>query len=182
MLLNLIPIGLGLVIGLTTGGKLGNLAHLRVRWVWVVFAAFIVREAIVFRPLNRVDGVQYVYVASEILLIAWTIFHIRYVPAIWVVTAGSALNLIVVLANGGFMPVLANHPGVFAGGHVGQYILMGPSTNLNWLGDWINIPGPLGGSGSPGDVVIAIGIGIVLLLGTVNEPGETSRRIVSDPP
>jgi hypothetical protein len=43
---------------------------------------------------------------------------------------------------------------------------MGPDTQLNWLADWIGVPGPLGGAYSPGDILVAAGIALVAFLAT----------------
>jgi Family of unknown function (DUF5317) len=170
-LLILVPLVAGLLIGVATGGKLGNLAHLRFRWPWFVLAVLVIREAVLLTPLNRIDGVQYVYVAALAALVAWTALHIKRVPGVWVVTAGAALNLVVILANGARMPVAPALAGVLVQrGHVGQYVLMGSNTNLNWLADWIGFPWPVRGAYSPGDLLIAVGIGIVTLLAVVLPP------------
>jgi len=170
-LLILVPLVAGLLIGVATGGKLGNLAHLRFRWPWFVLAVLVIREAVLLTPLNRIDGVQYVYVAALAALVAWTALHIKHVPGVWVVTAGAALNLVVILANGARMPVAPALAGVLVQrGHVGQYVLMSSNTNLNWLADWIGFPWPVRGAYSPGDLLIAVGIGIVTLLAVVLPP------------
>jgi hypothetical protein len=157
-MLVLVPLVAGLLIGLATGGNIGNLAHLRFRWPWFVLAVLVIREAVLLTPLNRIEGVQYVYVAALAALIVWTAWHIRLVPGVWVVTAGAALNLVV-------MPVAPALAGVLVQrGHVGQYVLMSSNTNLNWLADWIGFPPPLRGAYSPGDLLIGVGIGIVTLL------------------
>ncbi len=172
-MLVLVPLVAGLLIGVATGGKLGNLAHLRFRWPWFVLAVLVIREAVLLTPLNRIEGVQYVYVAALAALIVWTAWHIRLVPGVWVVTAGAVLNLVVILANGARMPVAPALAGVLVQrGHVGQYVLMGSNTNLNWLADWIGFPWPLRGAYSPGDLLIALGIGIVTLLALILPPAK----------
>ncbi len=190
-MLVLIPLLLGLVIGVAAGGKVGNLAYLRFHWPWFVLVVLVVREAVVIRPLNRIDGVQYVYTAAFAGLVAWTAWNIKRLPGVWVVTVGAAMNLIVILANGGRMPVapvLAGLGGLVQRGHIGQYVLMGPSTNLNWLADWIGFPWPFGSAYSPGDLVTAVGIGITVLLAVARPPGagtkldETSNGIGDSPP
>lgn len=99
------------------------------------------------------------------------------------------MNLVVVIANGARMPVDPALAGSLVNrGHIGQYVVMGGGTNLGWLGDWIGVPGPLGGAYSPGDVVIAIGIAAVAFFATRQGPAaatkldETSGRIGSYPP
>jgi Family of unknown function (DUF5317) len=187
----LIPLVAGLVFGVATGGKLGNLANLRFRWAWFVLAVLLIREAILFRPFNRIDGVQYLYAAALAGLVAWTFLHARRLRGVWVVAAGAALNLLVVVANGGRMPVAPALAGVLVQrNHVGQYVLMGSNTNLNWLADWITVSGPVGirGAYSPGDLVVAVGIGVVAFFATRQRTTpatkliETSSRIGDYPP
>lgn len=176
-MLVLVPLVLGLLIGVASGGKIGNLAHLKLRWPWFVLVVLLIREAAVIDPLSRIDGVQYVYAASLAGLVGWTAWHVRRVPGVWVVTLGAAMNLIVILANGARMPVASGLAGsLLSRGHVGQYVLMGPDTNLNWLADWIGFPWPVKGAYSPGDLVIAVGIGIVVLLGTVH-PSDAATKL-----
>ncbi|TMB89452.1 MAG: hypothetical protein E6J18_11130 [Chloroflexi bacterium] len=180
---------IGLVAGITSGGKLGNAANLAFRWPWLVIAALIVKEATALSSLSRIEGIQYLYAATLALLVAWTVWHIERVRGVWIVAAGAALNLIVVLANGARMPVAPALAGdLVERGHSGQYVVMGPATNLSWLADWIAVPAQLGGAYSPGDVVVALGIATVAFFATRRLPepkpavGETPTRIVIDPP
>lgn len=175
-MLVLVPLAIGLLIGLASGGNIGNLAHLGFRWPWFVLAVLLIREAILLTPLNRIDGVQYLYVAALLALVVWTGFHIRRVPGVWIVTVGAALNVIVILANGARMPVAPSLAGVLVQqGHLGQYELMSSNTNLNWLADWIGFPWPVRGAYSPGDLIIAVGIGIVVLLALVHSPARDTK-------
>lgn len=181
-MLVLVPLVVGLVIGVAAGGKIGNLAGLRFRWPWFVLVVLVIREAVLLTPLNRIDGVQYIYAAALAALVAWTALHIKRLAGVWLVTAGAALNLVVILANGARMPVAPDLAGVLVQrGHVGQYVLMGPGTNLNWLADWIGFPWPVKGAYSPGDLLISLGIGVVVILAIVRPSAgkleETSSRI-----
>jgi hypothetical protein len=176
-------LAIGLVAGFATGGKIANLARLRFRWPWLIVAALVVRVVTVLPPLTRIDGTRWAYVAALTTVLAWTIWHIDRLPGIWLIAAGSAVNLFVIAANGGRMPVAPQLAGALVQrGQIGQYTLMGPGTQLNWLADWIGLPGPLREAYSPGDLIVALGIAVVVLLAMRTRPGETSRRIVSDPP
>jgi Family of unknown function (DUF5317) len=188
-MLLLVALVIGLLAGIATGGKLGNVANLSIRWPWLVVAALVVREAAILSPLSRVDGVQYLYVAALAALVAWTAWHATRLRGAWIVAIGAALNLLVVIVNGARMPVATELAGrLVERGHIGQYVVMGSGTNLGWLGDWIGVPGPLGGAYSPGDVVIAIGIAAVAFFATRQGPAaatkldETAGRIGSYPP
>jgi len=188
-MLLLVALVIGLLAGIATGGKLGNVANLSIRWPWLVVAALVVREAAILSPLSGVDGVQYLYVAALAALVAWTAWHATRLRGAWIVAIGAALNLLVVIVNGARMPVATELAGrLVERGHIGQYVVMGSGTNLGWLGDWIGVPGPLGGAYSPGDVVIAIGIAAVAFFATRRGPAaatklnETAGRIGSYPP
>ena len=158
----------GLVLGLVSGGKITNLAQVRFRWPWLILAAVAARAAVLLTPLNRVEGAQYVYVIAMAAIVAWTVVHFKRLPGVWLVTAGTLLNLLVILANGAHMPVapevaasLARH------GTIGPYTVMGAHTNLNLLGDWIVLY-PVPEVYSIGDVAIALGLAVVVFLAVRN--------------
>ncbi|MDQ2943324.1 MAG: DUF5317 domain-containing protein [Candidatus Dormibacteraeota bacterium] len=180
---------LGLVAGFATGGRIENLGRLRFRWPWLVVVAVVIREATALTPLNRIDGIQYLYTATLAALVSWCVWNIDRLAGIWLVTAGAALNLVVIAANGGRMPVAPELAGTLVqGGHLGQYTLMTPETRLNWLADWIALPGPMAQlvreAYSPGDVIVAIGTAVVVLMAMRSSPrpDQSQARIVSDPP
>ncbi|HEX2680899.1 MAG TPA: DUF5317 family protein, partial [Candidatus Dormibacteraeota bacterium] len=54
--------------------------------------------------------------------------------------------------------------------HVGQYVVMGSGTTLNFLGDWIWLY-PVPEAYSPGDVLIALGLAIGVFISTAT-PGR----------
>jgi hypothetical protein len=184
-LLWIAALGIGVAAGLLARGRIDNLARLRFRWPWLVVAVLLVRAAILLTPIRHFDGVQYLYLAALTALMAWTLWQIEMVPGIWLIAAGSALNLVVIATNGARMPVApALAGGLVHSGSLGQYTLLTAETNLSWLADWIALPGPLTEAYSPGDVVVALGIGVVIALAMRSQTGsvETRPRIVSDPP
>jgi len=163
----------GLLFGLVVGGSVGNLARLRFRWPWLILAAVVVREAVALTPLNRVPGAQYLYVVSLAAIVAWTIWNFSRFYGIWLITAGAALNLVVITVNGGRMPVAPEFAGsLVRHGSSGQYTVMGSATHLNLLGDWISLY-PVPEAYSLGDVLIAIGLAILVFVSTA-----TPTRIV----
>src|SRR5207253_2079210 len=121
----LFAIVLGVVFGLVTGGRIGNLAGLRFRWPWLIIAAVVVRESVVLTPLGRVDGARYAYVLALAAIVAWTIWQFDRVRGIWLITAGAALNLLVIVVNGARMPVAPEFAvALLRRGNVGQYTVM----------------------------------------------------------
>jgi len=170
-LLFVLAIVAGLGVGLLTGGRLQNLALLRFRWPWLIVGAVVVREVILLTPLNRVEGSQYAYLVALVVIVAWTNWHWRRIPGIWVISLGASLNVLVIAANGARMPVASELAGsaLLQRGTIGQYTVMGPGTNLNLLGDFIRL-WPSREAYSPGDVLIAVGLAIVVFL-AVRNPG-----------
>jgi hypothetical protein len=176
-MLFMLAIAFGLALGLAGGGRLANLAGLKFRWPWLLVGAVVIREVVTVSPLGRVDGAQYVYALTLAVIVGWTLWHVRLLPGVWLVTAGATLNLIVVLANDGRMPVDPTLAAQQLGGilnrrgHIGQYTLMGPDTHLNWLGDWLALR-PLPEAYSPGDLLIAMGVALVILISLHRVPGS----------
>jgi hypothetical protein len=164
-LLVLAPLVIGAVVGLAAGGRLQNWLDAPFRWPGLVIGALVVREAVAFTPLGRIEALRYVYVLFILVLLGWTAWHIKRMPGVWIVSIGAAMNLVVIAANDFRMPVARAAAGRLVEiGHTGQYVLMDSSTRLAWLGDWIVLPTWLGGAYSPGDVVVAIGAGVVAFL------------------
>ena len=172
-MLFLIGMVAGIGAGLAVGGRLTNLTRLRFRWPWAIVAAVLVRLAVMLPPLNRFEASRYVYALALAGIVAWTVWHARQMRGMWLISAGAALNLIVILVNDVRMPVAPEFAAsLVRQGHAGQYVVMGPDTNLNFLADWIKLAS-WPEVWSPGDVLIALGLAIVLFVSTA-----TPQRIV----
>jgi hypothetical protein len=187
-MLLIIGAALGLVAGLLTGGSLRNLVSRRLRWPLLVIAAFLVKELEVRSPLGTSALGPPIYVLSLVVLIAWTVWHRNELPGILLVSVGMTMNLVVVLANLGHMPVVATAPlappQLSSQGSWAEYTIMGAGTHLNWLGDWILFPGLIGRLApqaySPGDMVSLVGLTAVLFLATrPHRTVETQRAITT---
>ncbi len=179
---------LGLIAGLLTGGRLDNLLARRLRWPLVVIAAFLVKELEQRSPLGNSPPGPPVYVLSLFVLIAWTVWHRNELPGILLVGTGMSMNVIATLANGGRMPVVPaaaylGPPQLRQLGSWAEYTLMGPGTRLDWLGDWILFPGPIGRlfpqAYSPGDVLSMAGLAIVLFLATRPRAARSTEAITT---
>lgn len=170
-MLVIVAVILGLSAGLLAGGRLTNLASIRFRWPLVVLAALIVKEVGVIASLSDSPVIPVLYAVSMTVLLGWAAWHLRVLPGLWLAVLGLASNALVVIVNAGHMPV---RPGIGTlselaqRGHVGQYVVAGPETRLNWLGDWIALPGVLGRvfpqAYSPGDLLLAAGLVLACFL------------------
>jgi hypothetical protein len=165
----------GLLAGLVTGGSLRPFAAVRIGWpmLLVVLIALAIKELGVFGPLARSDLTPLLFVISNLALVFWAIWHRGQLRGVELVGLGIALNLVVVAGNSGHMPVapaLAHQgpPELLRYGVWGQYVVAGPATRLNWLGDGIRLPAPLDRifpqAFSPGDLVSWVGLAVVLFL------------------
>jgi len=181
---------LSLIVGLAAGGRPGRLAALDLRAVWLFVLAAVVRVALDVLGVRGSEqavrvGPWLSFACYVLLLIAFWLNR-RHWP-MRVVAAGVLLNLLVVAANGGAMPVdralaarsapaqlvkLLDDP---------RYVVHKPvtdSTRLAVLGDVLPLPmvpfpwprsHPLRPTyyspGSIGDVIITLGACALVLVG-----------------
>lgn len=176
---------LGLILGPLTGGDLWAITRVRVRWPVVVLVALVIKELGERTPLSQVQWFDpAVYTASLAVLVAWTVWHVRALPGVWIISLGMAMNLAVVIANGAHMPVTTEiarfgPPQIFQHGTLGQYVLQNRHTRLAFLDDRIPLPGVLNTwlheAYSLGDLVATLGIFVLgLLLSRLPEPPAES--------
>ena len=144
------------------GGRLGALVELRLRRLWVVYAALGLAIAGTLLPglpdWARSSLLMAAYPVGAVFLVAnWRI------PGMPLVALGAALNLLAISANGGVMPA---SPSALAGaglpldqpGFQNSAVVDDP--RLAFLGDVLYIPAswPLSNVFSVGDVLIGLGL------------------------
>lgn len=167
---------IGLILGLGRAWK--NKQNFRVydlRAPGLVLLAFIPQFLIFFFPATRSRipdrASSILFISSLIILIAFSLFNIRK-TSFWPVTAGFLLNAVVILLNGGWMPISpamvqklfpAAEPSWKVGERLGfsKDIVLNPETTRLWLlsdrftlPDWIHYRVAF----SAGDLLIFIGI------------------------
>lgn len=182
-----------LIIALLRGGKLSRLAHLSIRNSWLVLVAFGLQIYLVYVPAGKVQGLldpsAVLHVASYALLVV-AIWQNRHLPGIAVVGVGLLLNLAVIVANGGFMPI--EPEAVRRLGHEDRVVSLEPGyrvylakdvvlpreqTRLWPLSDVFVLvrPFPIPTAFSPGDLLIATGVFVLLqraMLSPSGRPGD----------
>ncbi len=179
MVLVVSVIGLAVVVGLVAGGSFRPFQTLRVHW----WGAALVGLALQGVPIgsgvdDRIGPI--VLVASYALLLCFAFVN-RRLPAVWLVIAGLAMNLLVIGVNEG-MPVSAGALEVaggrsdrLAGGGTLKHHLMGPDDRLTPLADVIGIPPPVGAVISIGDAFLYVGIGALIVAVMLGRSGENRR-------
>jgi len=171
---------LGLLLALVRRGDLRRLASLHFRWWWLIIGAFLLKFAVVRLSSEGVSWMATVGPALHILVYALVLLPLILnwgLPGMRLVAAGTALNFAVIAANQGRMPVLETTM-VLAGkaqtldrlraGSDAIHTVVTSETTLPWLSDWIPVPFPLASVVSPGDVLLAVGV--ILLINTVTQP------------
>jgi cytochrome bd-type quinol oxidase subunit 2 len=165
-----------LVIAVLIGGDVRRLSQIKIRHIELLLAAFAVKVAVailgtthsqaavsVARPLN---------VIGAILLLAVVWFN-RRIPGALLFGAGLTLNLIVILAFGGRMPVLLPHDvdpnspvlALLKGGLDPLHVALAHPQGLWFIGDVFSIPGIGGHSSlvSIGDLLMAAGVAWLII-------------------
>jgi hypothetical protein len=154
---------------------LNRIAALPLRFAWILLLAIILQIPLLRAPAvspHELRLQQALLLLSYLLLVAFVILNRRN-PGIRVVGAGLGLNLLAILANGGFMPVTAQtlvriNPGSqlqdwSAGMHYpgSKDVIRLPQEIYFWVfSDLLVLPSPfpLPTAFSLGDLVIAVGI------------------------
>ncbi|GAB6934610.1 MAG: DUF5317 domain-containing protein [Bacillota bacterium] len=160
---------LGLVVALLRGGKLSRLADVRIRWAWVFIVLCVGQFALyLFRDhLPSVFRMSHVWFLLAYVVMFSVLFQNRHIHGVHVMLLGGLLNFVVMVANGGYMPVSAEAASLISPTYIdplpqgpyGKHILMTEETHLNFLGDIIPLlpPYPRQQVVSIGDVLINIG-------------------------
>jgi len=175
-----LPIAIGVLLGMLSGGRISRLALIQLRHIWLLLGATLVQIALIFAsPVPPEHGVDPLRVSLPLTTAAVGLFVVlnRQLPGMPLVLVGLIANLVVIVANGGLMPVspevLASagragtldysreHPGVRLPKSK-NVVLEWEETRLAWLSDAVLSP-PLGPvdrrwNVSAGDLIIAAGL------------------------
>jgi len=171
-MLFLVVILIGLVVGLLCGGRISHLARLRLRCLWLILISLAI-QLLIFPLFSEAPLLPYatapLHVLSYALAGLWLIVNLRVIP-LAVIGIGALANFLVIGANGGYVPAsivalraagwatTADH--LVSQGRYANVVLMGETTRLNWLGDYLYLPSwiPFSTAFSIGDVLIMVGL------------------------
>ena len=168
----ILTLAIGLIGGLLAGGRITNLANVRLRLVWLLFLGLVVRYATQFAieaGVPFVDQLRLPLFAGGFLLLLIALWANREQPGLPLAFVGILLNATAIVTNGGYMPVrlddLAragfpqNAAKIIRDGHYEKSTALTEATLLPWLGDVIYLPLPYGPGRmiSIGDVFVAAG-------------------------
>ncbi len=180
-MLLLYSIAAGLLIGRSLGGRVRNIERVRFIWWQLALAGLAVQLLLFADPIQQRIGTvgPTVYVISTLAVLAALLRNVRQ-PGLAVIAAGAVLNLVPILANGGYMPsspdVWRDLTGVAAVpvAYYSNVTLIGPDTWFPFLGDIFLFPRPLpmATAFSIGDAVIAVGA-VIFLVRAMRSPAPS---------
>lgn len=159
-----------ILLAMLRGGDLRKLGGVRIHWAWLVPASLIIQLILIYQVPHSSGPARVLFPLTHfaILAVAW---RNREQRGMKVFAVGVALNLLAMVANGGFMPVAPEalaHAGFAESAesvlvHARQpvskgLVLMKHETALWWLSDIIALRVPIQTIVSIGDVLIAVGV------------------------
>lgn len=170
-----------IVAALLRGGRFTRLVSFPLRWGLLAVAAFAIQALFIYQmPVQKGIGVwgwqEVLFVVSHLLLLA-VVWANRRLPGVKLIGLGLLLNLTVMVANGGWMPVTPE--AVVKAGHTGlvpslepgtrvysskNIILAAEQTKLRFLSDVfvLSKPFPIPTIFSIGDVFVAAGVFLLI--------------------
>jgi MFS family permease len=186
----LISLVIGLALGVAAGGNILNLASVRMRLLQLLFLGLVVRYATQYAieiGITEADTYRLFLFGGGFLLLLIGLWVNREQPGLPLAFVGILLNAVVIVVNGGYMPVW--EPSVVAAGlspaEVGstfhRIVSATPAGGIpsdflaqaGPLGDIIPIPIPfIQNVISIGDLFLGAGLGFFLFAVTVRTPVE----------
>jgi len=167
-------------VAVLRGGDLARLGRLEIRSAWLIPLAFLLQVFVVFVPGGKSRGfsdpVALLNLTSYMVLMVVVVRNLR-LPGMVLIGIGLLLNLLVIAANGGFMPIepdavaLLGHSSRVEAMETGyrvhqakDVVLPREATRLWWLSDIFVIPPPfpLRTAFSLGDALLAGGVFVLL--------------------
>lgn len=187
-----------IAVALLRGGRFTNLVSFPLRWGLLAVAAFAIQALFIYQtPTRKTIGVwgwqEIFFMTSHLLLLA-TVWLNRHLPGVKVIGLGLLLNLTVMAANGGWMPVAPD--AVVKVGHTGlvpsletgtrvysskNIILPAEQTKLRFLSDIFILARlfPIPTIFSIGDVFVAAGIFLLIQGAMLGYGGGTGAEKIS---
>jgi len=163
-----------------TGGRLGCLLDLRLRWGWAAFSALALQVFITTLASTGSTGVHELLHVASYGLAGACIAANRRITGLPILALGAALNSLAIITNAGIMPASARAVRLAGLARADHFTNSAPLAHphLLALGDVIPIPGPwpLGNVISIGDILIIAGLLSILHHACRATPSTPLRR------
>lgn len=165
---------LSLVIGLLAGGRMRNIDHIDLRVPGLLIAALLIQAVVLALAPDKAPwlaGAAPVLVVLSYLLLIYAMARNWHLWGFRIALLGAALNFLVVVANGGFMPTSVDAVRIIGRGRLadrlesaryGKNAVLTPRTHLAFLADVHPLPWPYPRPCvySIGDVFITLGMSL----------------------
>lgn len=145
-------IAAGVIMGFILGGKLRNLGQIPIKGIWAFVLLGGISLTIMLIKTQERQIILQVLIMISYVVMAYLLLINRGLAGVKTMMCGLVLNLLVMAANGGRMPVSQWAIGILSGtgeqlnalyyGTASRHVLMTDSTNLKVLGDIIPVPIP----------------------------------------
>jgi hypothetical protein len=174
----------GLAIGLATGGHLGGLAEIRFRWAPLILVGFVSQIVLFSDPVaERVGSLGPLLYVVSTMLVGVAILRNWSLTGIPVVALGALSNLAAILANGGYMPASPDAlaalgksaPTIYSNSAVVAQPALELLIDRFALPPWV----PFANVFSIGDVVLAIGVAVVVVVAMRRTPQPAGTASVA---
>ncbi|WP_246944168.1 DUF5317 domain-containing protein [Bacillus pinisoli] len=173
---------IGIIIALIMGGSFQGLVNISLKHPWLIVVAFVLQFLSIYIFPNQL---LLAIIVSNTVLIAFSIFNIKFAGFKYMII-GILLNLLVMVVNGGRMPVdveaakvisPSDVPALLAGEY-GKHVALSENTHLNFLGDifFLQYPYPRQIVISLGDIIFSLGV--ILFLHHVMVKGKKKPKEV----
>jgi len=179
-------VALGLILGLLVGGSITNLASVRLHRIGLLIGAVLLRfgtEILLNRGVPIAETLRVPLLAAAFGLLLVALWANRGYPGMSLAFIGVLANGVVILVNGGFMPIYL--PSLELAGLTpadvtsNLHVILGPALDAHFLlhlgpfADVIPIPFPLiQNVASIGDVFLTLGLAFFLFAAVVRVPQE----------
>ncbi|MEL7567767.1 MAG: DUF5317 domain-containing protein [Dehalobacterium sp.] len=174
-----------IVVGFVARGRISNLAHMKLFKIWLVFLSFFIQIGMEYLGARGVQLVFdygiYLYGFSYLLLFIFLWIN-RHLPGNILLSLGFFLNFLVIMLNGGAMPVTLegldhSYVTMLKNNELPTYKILDGSAKLPWLSDVFIIPWPKGKAFSIGDIFISIGVFWLVFKTMINS--DNYSRLIS---
>jgi hypothetical protein len=179
-------IAVGLLLGLFLGGRIERLADIRLKFLPLLFAGVILRfatEAAIVYGVDLVGELRLPLFGLAYGLLLFTLWENRSYPGMALAFVGVASNALVIMVNGGYMPVwLPAYQAAGLGGPLGTvlHVPLPPTLGAEFLlrlgplADLIPLPiPPLNNVASIGDLFLTAGLSFFLFSTVLTVPKES---------
>jgi hypothetical protein len=156
-------------IALLAGGRLRNLAQLELRMGWLTLVALMLQVLVIYTV--EIRWLTALLIMASYGLLAMVVAANHHIPGMALISLGLLANILVIAANGGYMPVTPEAVSRAGLGHIvtqspeGAFVvgskdvlLSRAETRLWPLSDVLVLGKPWQTVFSPGDLVLACGL------------------------